>query len=453
MVRRLTYLAVLVYALAVLGALAAPSGDSAEGSGQPQSAVASTSDAAPAPVPLPPPRPIIGFAINLHHTDRIELYLQAIDDMARMGFNTVEVLTPTFQRDGAGEEINVDVGPGKSPDRAQLVTVLKYAKQRGLTTVLMPLVLLANPRGNEWRGKILPEHWDVWWKSYTRNIDYFMGIANETGVSIFSVGSELLSTEEKQTPQWDALIKHVRQGFAGKLSYSTNWDHYQKPTFWSRLDMIGINGYWDLTEGAKSNPPSSADLVKRWKGIRKDVLSWGAYKNKPVLLTEIGYPSLPWGLKDPWNYVNTSDRVSTPEVQQAGFQAFLSVWKDMLAAPDSTQFMGVCFFEWDVYHEGGPDDTGYGIRGKPAYNLLKNWLASRAAGLKQEKLTTEAQRHRERGAERRRRIKRELNHDDTTARRKIKALLCCAWGVQNRAGSSAQPRHPDKPLLSTPLSI
>src|SRR5205823_4640957 len=132
----------------------------------------------------------------------INAYLTAIDEIAAMGFNTVEVLTPMFQDNGASESMRVSVGPGRSPERKDLVKVLRHAREKGLTTVLMPLVLFENPRGNEWRGKIQPEKWDNWWKSYRKNIDYFLDIANEADASVFSIGSELLSTE-KQLDRWE----------------------------------------------------------------------------------------------------------------------------------------------------------------------------------------------------------------------------------------------------------
>jgi hypothetical protein len=299
-----------------------------------------------------------------------------------MGFNTVEVLTPTFQTDGAAEQIKVIVGPGRSPRREDLVRVLKHAHERGLTTVLMPLVLFESPRGNEWRGKIQPERWDNWWAGYRRNMDYFLDIANEAEVSVFSVGSELLSTE-KQADRWDPFIKHVRKRFKGRLSYSTNWDHFQVPAFWKQLDMIGISCYWDMTKLAKSDPPETEALAQRWSQIRKDVLDFAATQQKPVFLTEIGYPSLPWGLKDPWNYVNTKDATSTPEVQERGYKAFLAAWDDLLLhKPEPGRFAGVCFYEWDVYQSGGPTDTGYGIRGKPTHDLLRNWLQTKEARAK-----------------------------------------------------------------------
>jgi len=180
----------------------------------------------------PPSELMLGFALNLHHTDNINAYLTAIDEIAAMGFNTVEVLTPMFQDNGASESIAGGRGPRPEPGAEGLIKVLRHAREKGLTTVLMPLVLFENPRGNEWRGKIQPEKWDNWWKSYRKNIDYFIDIANEADASVFSIGSELLSTE-KQLDRWEPLIAHAREKFRGRLSYSTNWDHYQKPTFGS----------------------------------------------------------------------------------------------------------------------------------------------------------------------------------------------------------------------------
>ncbi len=35
---------------------------------------------------------------------------------------------------------------------------------------------------------------------------------------------------------------------------------------------------------------------------------------------------------------------------------------------------GVLFYRWDPYYHGGAHDTGYGIAGKPASEIIKNWL-------------------------------------------------------------------------------
>jgi hypothetical protein len=322
--------------------------------------------------------PIRGFALNYHHTRDVGIYYKAIDHIADMGFNAVEIVTPMYQTNGATTDIGIRIGPGQSPDPKDLASVLRHAKSRGLTTTLMPIVLLAQPRGNEWRGKIRPDDWKAWWAAYEAAMDGYIRIAVQTRVDVLSVGSELLTTERQREP-WARFISQVRARFKGKLSYSTNWDHYHVPVFWSELDMIGINGYWNLVKDVPADrQPTDDDLIKRWTQIQTQLLDFGKSKNKPILLTEIGYPSLPWGLKDPWNYVN-SKKVSVDQQQQArGYKAFLAVWNDLLlTSPDTARIAGVYFYKWDPYFKGDYNDSGYGVLGKPAYELLKTWLQSR----------------------------------------------------------------------------
>ncbi len=323
------------------------------------------------------PLPLRGFAISLHHTDQFPLYLQAVDEIAALGFDSLEVATPAFQTDGASQQIRIETGPGRGPQRGQLVTLLKHAKTRGLTTSLMPQVLFTQPRGNEWRGKIHPHNWAPWWESYREMIGYFLDVAIEADVDIFCVGSELLSTE-RQTDRWVELIAEVRQGFRGLLTYSTNWDHYHVPTLWRHLDLIGISGYWDMTKGVTHDPPTPEDLAARWSQIRTKLLNFAIAQNRPILFTEIGYPTLPWAIKDPWNYVNSDNTLPDPHAQAAGYAAFLAAWEDLLIhQPNPAVAAGVFFFEWDPYHQGGPGDSGYGVRGKPAFDLLRQWLVKR----------------------------------------------------------------------------
>ena len=384
MYRSLILVALLAYVLSVVGAACAPTW--------------------PAPELPPAPRggddaaAIVGFAFSLHHTDDLGPYLRAIDEIADMGCNSLEIVTPAYQTDGAATDIAIV--PGLSADRADVLRLLRRAHERGLRTALMPIVLFSEPRGNEWRGKIKPDKWGPWWDSYHRVMDYFSDIAVEGRADAFAIGSELLSTEEQEGP-WARVIAAAREKFAGRhvaLYYSTNWDHYERPTFWKDVDMIGISCYWDLTDGTDTEHPSHAQLAQRWASIRADVLRFARKQNRPVLFTEIGYPSLPWGLKDPWNYVNTKDAAAAPQVQAEGFASYLAAWGDLLgrpyhypelpalaprtgSAPTATgpgargPVAGVFFYSWEPLSSGGPDDTGYGIKGKPTYDLLKQWLA------------------------------------------------------------------------------
>ena len=317
---------------------------------------------------------VLGFAISLHHTTEIDRFHRAVDRIADLGLNTVEILTPAYQTHANSENVRIETGPGRGPRREQLVSVLEHARRRGLRTVLMPIVLFTDPRGNEWRGKIQPPSWDAWWKSYREAMGYFLGVANETDTAVFSVGSELLSTET-QTRRWRRLIGDVRDRFDGKLMYSTNWDHYEVPGFWKDLDWIGVNAYWDVAEGTDPQDPELSVVVENWRRIRRRLLAFAERRDRPVLITELGYPTLPWGLEDPWNYVPTESASPAPAIQATGYKAFLRAWAPLLkGAEPAPHWAGMCFYEWDVYHRGGPEDTGYGVRGKPALGVLERWL-------------------------------------------------------------------------------
>ena len=383
-----------VYALALLAACVATVGHRSDVEADSHTAEpphsATTADPAPAPPPDeqhsadPLPDKIVGFAISLHHTEHLDLYLESIDEIADLGCNAVEIVTPAFQEHGASDKIELLTGPGRGPSREMLVKLLSHAHRRGLTTTLMPVVLFTNPRGNEWRGKISPEYWDNWWDSYHRMTDYFLDIANESHVDIYVVGSELLSTE-KQIARWEAVIKRAREKFSGRLAYSTNWDHFHVPTLWKQLDVIGISGYWDLTTKADdADRPTDAELAERWADIRKKVIDFAREQQRQVIITEVGYPSLPWGIKDPWNYVNSEKVASDTAVQARGYASFLKAWDDLLAPTDdgvgggdTALVRGVYFYEWSPYFRGGPHDTTYGVRGKPAHGLVRDWLAAR----------------------------------------------------------------------------
>ncbi|MEE9211290.1 MAG: hypothetical protein V3U29_01425 [Phycisphaeraceae bacterium] len=381
MPKRVIYPALICYGLSLLGAALAV---------QDQRTVllspASTATSDVDPPHKPFARQLVGFAINLHHTDTLDAHRHAIDELKALGFNSVLVITPAFQTNGASVTVRLETGPGRGPSRQQLVALLGYARDRGMQTVLMPVVLFTAPRGNEWRGKIKPQRWDDWWQSYREVVDYFVGIANEAGVQIFCVGSELLTTE-RQTGRWVSLIAHVRRRFQGQLIYSTNWDHYHVPGFWPQLDAIAMNAYWNLVTETDPARPDPAALAERWRQIREQLLAFAAEQGRPVLLTEVGYPSLPWALQKPWNYVAPSDTAADAAAQAMGYAAFLEAWGDLIRPPTHahaiqpvapTHPAGVFFYEWDVYANGPEHDTRYGVQGKPALDLLRQWLRDTA---------------------------------------------------------------------------
>lgn len=366
------------YTLSLLCALASPSGDAkpqaaADGGAKDEARTAENAAGALARWP----RPAVGFALNLHHNNDHGLYLGAVDDIAELGCNVLLIVAPAFQTHGSSTDIRLELGPGRGPRPDRLVALIDKAHQRGLAVALMPVVLLTDPRPGEWRGKINPENWDAWWRSYQRMTDYFLDIAVEANVELYCIGSELVSAEA-QSQRWRTVIAAARRRYGGLLTYSANFDRAAGPTFWPQLDLIGVNGYFDLT-GGEGDDAADDTLVREWSKHRDRLLALAMKMDRPLLMTEVGYPSLPTGLREPWNYVRGADRPATPDVQTRGYRAFVDAWRtpireahDAPGAPAA----GVIFYEWDPYRRGGPADTGYGVRGKPARQIIQSWLDS-----------------------------------------------------------------------------
>jgi hypothetical protein len=315
------------------------------------------------------PRPILGFAINCHHISDLPAYLRAVDSIADLGANTLIVITPMFQRRVDSSVIRRV--RAKCPRDEQLIAILDRAKHHELATILMPIVLIEKPRGSEWRGVIEPDDWDRWWSSYDELIDRFIAIADRCEVDILSIGSEL-NTTEAQFDRWQRVAERVRASFDGLITYSSNWDRYDRVELWPLVDVISVSSYFELereTPGA-----AEAALVEAWSGPRARLTGIAVEWNRPLLISEIGYPSLPWANAYPWNYVAKGE-AADHEMQARCWRAFFRAWTDTLTDSDSP-IVGFCGYRWDPYHRGGRGDTGYGIVGKPSMQIIRHGLAT-----------------------------------------------------------------------------
>lgn len=308
--------------------------------------------------------PILGFAINAHHISEMDLYLEAVDEIRAMGTNALTVVTPMFQKTVTSSDIRYL--PDRCPTDEQLLAILDRANAHGMKTMLLPIVLIENPGEDDWRGVIQPDDWAAWWGSYRQLLDRFITIANEANVDILGIGSEL-NTTERQIHRWRELIDHTRAHFDGALTYSANWDHYDHVHFWTDLDFIGISAYFELEEEGEGK--SVDELARAWRNEIESLHAQAELYDRPLILSEIGYPTRALATARPWDYVAAEDELADHDAQARGWDAFFRAWSKTIADPDNllAGFFGYC---WDPYHHGQPRDTGYGLRGKPAHDIL-----------------------------------------------------------------------------------
>ncbi|MBN1943732.1 MAG: hypothetical protein JW849_10610 [Phycisphaerae bacterium] len=304
----------------------------------------------------------ISLQLDAPHLDHP--YETFISEIARTGANTINLVVHGYQENVKSTSIFLD--NRKVPSDEHLERLIRFARKKKLRVMLMPVVLLARRSGSDWRGKIAPDDWDQWWEDYTQFILRYANLAGRSGVEVFSVGSELISTET-HTARWKELIAKVRQAFPGRLTYSANWDHYEAPKFWSDLDIVGMTTYFTLAKGTE---PKLQEMLDSWGNIKGDILRWQKTVNRPILFTEVGWPNQVTAAEFPWNYYASPNKPD-PQQQADCFESFFRTWSREQAVA------GFLVWEWRNFPDQPTDpqtDTSYRPVGKPAMRVVQKYL-------------------------------------------------------------------------------
>lgn len=276
----------------------------------------------------------------------------ALDEIAALGATDVALVVAWGQRDVRAAE----VAPSSVTVSDEVIrAAIDAAHARGLRVLVFPILVLEVVRTGEWRGTLRPRDADAWWSSYERFVLHHARLAADAGAAALSIGSELGSTEAWRD-RWFHLISRVEKVFTGELGYSANWDHYEHPSFWKRLDWIGVTGYFELT---RDDDATTKALTDAWAAPRDALLAFADGLGKPLVLTEVGYPSVDGGAVRPWDYGRDGD--GDLEEQRRAFAALAAAW-------DGTALAGVYVWEWG--------HAQYTPKDKPAAKVLRCWWAA-----------------------------------------------------------------------------
>jgi glycosyl hydrolase family 113 len=301
-----------------------------------------------------------GMVLPLFALEQDYNYKQAIDEIANLGASSISFFLTNYQEDIRSNVIYLNL---RAAEPLQLGEVIDYAHSRGLSVFLFPTLHIQHLGDREWRGVLKPQNPEQWWRNYFRVIRYYLLIARQHNVEMFSVGSELCANEPDYR-HWSQIIQFCRKYYSGMLTYSANWDHYHDIPFIKDLDYFGMNAYFGLTD---KNDPTLAELLKAWKPARERIEEAYQEYSKPVLFTEVGYLSVDGTAAKPWNYFATS-KIDLDE-QALCYQAFVGTWD-----PPPGFLHGVYFYNW--WGGGGIGDRDYTPRDKPAETVLRDWYTS-----------------------------------------------------------------------------
>ncbi len=299
-----------------------------------------------------------GIVLGVFATEPDYDYRTPLAEIRATGAPWVSLCVNYYQLRADSTEIGI--AEPHTPSDQRLAEIIADCRALGFRVLLFPIVLISQPEKDDWRGTLAPADRAAWFRSYGDLVARLAGVAERTGVSLFSIGSELLSLETDRE-SWLAIIAAVRSKYSGALTYSANWDSLAGPAFLDALDCVGVTTYFSLTT---KNDPSIAELCAAWEPYREDLLVWQAHLGLPLIFTEVGFASQDGNNKDPWNYF-ISERVDLGE-QRDCFEAFNRVWLG------EGRLAGAFFYNW--FGDGGPSDTGYALEGKPGLAVVRQWF-------------------------------------------------------------------------------
>jgi hypothetical protein len=238
--------------------------------------------------------------------------LRALDHLAQAGAEWVTLVPMWFQPTATSSALAPS--PTVTTSDAALVTLIRAAHARGLKVTVKPQVDVLD---GAWRGDIRPADPDRWFSRYAAFLGRYSRLAAREGVEQVVVGTELFGVSG-ETRRWTRLIAATRARYPGALTYAALPFEYSALGFWHRLDTIGVNAYWELSDRGTTDV---AALQRAWAPIVAELAAFSTRHRRPVLLTEAGYASQAGTATKPSSW--TLSPRPAPDEQAAAYEALL----------------------------------------------------------------------------------------------------------------------------------
>jgi len=294
----------------------------------------------------------------------------ARNDLAATNANWAGVLVTWYQPSLTANAMAPSTN--QTPTDAAVTQAIQEFHNKGIQVMLKPHVDVNDAAGS-WRGNINPSDPDAWFSNYTQFIVKYAQMADSLGVEMLCIGTELRTVSgAANQARWFAVIDAIRSVYKGALTYAANatsaGDEFTSVSFWDRLDVIGLDGYFALTN---HSDPTLAQLVAAWRrnanglDLVATITNFYHAHQKPIIFTEIGYKSSAGANTEPWNYSHVG--AYDPTEQRNCVDAAFTVWSQW-----SSWMKGFFWWDWPVPAPSATD-TDYNPRGKPAADVLRAW--------------------------------------------------------------------------------
>lgn len=225
-----------------------------------------------------------------------------------------------------------------------------------------------------WRGEFTgylkmnsETDWNILEDSYRNFIMDFAEVAETTKVASFCIGTELEQFIIHRPEFWQQLISDIRKVYTGKLTYAANWDEYKRVPFWDRLDFIGVDAYFPVSDLQTPTIVGARDGWKPWKAELKQVSE--KYKRK-IIFTEYGYRSGDYSGKEPWKTDREKGGVNLEAQANLLTALYEEIWNE-------SWFAGGYIWKWFMDHNrvGGIENNRFTPQNKPAGMVVQYYYS------------------------------------------------------------------------------
>ncbi|MCB4799149.1 glycoside hydrolase family 113 [Neotamlana laminarinivorans] len=201
--------------------------------------------------------------------------------------------------------------------------------------------------------------------AYSNFILEYAALAQEVEAEILCIGTELQKFIEHRPEYWVQLINEIKKVYSGKLTYAANWDEYKTTPFWDKLDFIGIDAYFPVSD---MQTPTVEACIQGWKAHKSTIKSISEKHNKPILFTEFGYRSVDFSGKKPWVFSRSMTKVNLEAQVNTTKALFETFWRE-------NWFAGGFVWKWFHKHNevGGINNSQFTPQNKPAEAVIKHY--------------------------------------------------------------------------------
>jgi hypothetical protein len=241
--------------------------------------------------------------------------------------------------------------PSITDSDADLIAAAQQAHQVGLRVTLTPKFVVGS---NTWRGYYNPPDPATFFSNYRTMINHYADLAQQTGMSLFYVGSEMIDSDG-YLDNWHQVIASARQHFGGPLSYEEDWREVGRFNFGDAVDLVSISAYFPISREAS---PTLGQLEAGWHqgadafaAVAGEAQRWG----KPILFGEVGYEASSHAGANPC--CNSTNAANDAALQSRAYQALLDTF---VGQP---WWGGVTWWAWNNGDPRSPE-------GKPAEGLI-----------------------------------------------------------------------------------